>query len=133
MDATGCKEVAAYYERWLRAGDTFSCELDAARFAELQGGAALGPETEITFAPHVFSLRRFASVALLATKTLGASLFEQRKVLGRGGFGTIIKAVRRDTGLTVALKEVRCAFTALAEAWTKTKADPGGGRGSTEA
>ena len=48
-----------------------------------------------------------SEVSAALTKTLGASLFEQRKVLGRGGFGTVIKAVRRDTGLTVALKEVR--------------------------
>jgi serine/threonine protein kinase len=37
----------------------------------------------------------------------GATLFEQRKVLGRGGFGTVIKAVRRDTKQQVALKAVR--------------------------
>lgn len=58
-------------------------------FLELQGGAALGPETEITFAPHVFSLRRFASVALLATKTLGAGGPEDRAAR------TIQTAVRR--------------------------------------
>ena len=48
-----------------------------------------------------------SEVSAALTKKLGASLFEQRKILGRGGFGTVIKAVRRDTGLTVALKEVR--------------------------
>ena len=47
------------------------------------------------------------AVSEALTSALGASLFEQRKVLGRGGFGTVIKAVRRDTGLIVALKEVR--------------------------
>ena len=41
------------------------------------------------------------------TAALGASLFEQRKVLGIGGFGTVIKAVRRDTGRPVALKAIR--------------------------
>lgn len=35
-----------------------------------------------------------AEVSAALTKTLGASLFEQRKVLGRGGFGTIIKVPR---------------------------------------
>ena len=48
-----------------------------------------------------------AEVAEALTAALGVSLFEQRKVLGRGGFGTIIKAVRRDTGVAVALKAVR--------------------------
>ena len=48
-----------------------------------------------------------AAVAEALTAALGAALFEQRKVLGRGGFGTVIKAVRRDTKLTVALKAVR--------------------------
>ena len=48
-----------------------------------------------------------SEVSAALTRSLGASLFEQRKVLGRGGFGTVIKAVRRDNGLTVALKEVR--------------------------
>ena len=49
------------------------------------------------------------------TAALGGTLFEQRKVLGRGGFGTIIKAVRRDTGVTVALKEVRKAPGSLGD------------------
>ncbi|KAL1504653.1 hypothetical protein AB1Y20_008433 [Prymnesium parvum] len=39
-------------------------------------------------------------------EALGHTLFEQRKVLGRGGYGTVWKAVRLDTGATVALKAV---------------------------
>jgi serine/threonine protein kinase len=48
-----------------------------------------------------------AEVSEALTSALGAALFEQRKVLGRGGFGTVIKAVRRDTKQQVALKAVR--------------------------
>ena len=40
-------------------------------------------------------------------KQLGASMFELRKVVGRGGYGCVVKAVRKDTGGTVALKAVR--------------------------
>ena len=40
-------------------------------------------------------------------RCLGASMFELRKVVGRGGYGCVVKAVRRDTGDTVALKAVR--------------------------
>ena len=43
---------------------------------------------------------------------LGASMFELRKVLGRGGYGCVIKAVRKDTGGTVALKAIRKAPSA---------------------
>jgi len=42
-------------------------------------------------------------------RQLGASMFELRKVVGRGGYGCVVKAVRRDTGGTVALKAVRKA------------------------
>jgi hypothetical protein len=48
-----------------------------------------------------------SAVRAQLAKALGAAIFEHRKVLGRGGFGTVIKAVRRDSGLAVALKEVR--------------------------
>ena len=41
------------------------------------------------------------------TASLGSRLFEQRKLVGRGGYGTVIKAIRRDTGEAVALKAVR--------------------------
>ena len=50
---------------------------------------------------------RSAQVVEALTSALGAALFEQRKVLGTGSFGTVIKAVRKDTGTPVALKAVR--------------------------
>ena len=77
-------------------------------FLELQGGAALGPETEITFAPHVFSLRRFASVALLATKTLGARGPEDRAAR------TIQAAVRRRRRARAEAEAAALASTARA-------------------
>ena len=65
------------------------------------------------------------------TAALGGTLFEQRKVLGRGGFGTIIKAVRRDTGVTVALKEVRKAPGSLGDDLTDEAVMADGCWGST--
>ena len=47
--------------------------------------------------------------AMLATleRHMGSSLYELRKVVGRGGYASVIKAKRRDSGAVVALKAVR--------------------------
>lgn len=74
------------------------------------GADALVPATAGVFegrSPLDLARDGSAEVSEALASALGATLFEQRKVLGFGGFGTVIKAVRRDTGSAVALKAIR--------------------------
>ena len=46
-------------------------------------------------------------VSRVLLRRLGTTLFDMRKLVGRGAYASVIKARRRDTGMTVALKAVR--------------------------
>ena len=50
---------------------------------------------------------RAAAVREVLLQQMGASLFQLRKVVGRGGYGVVVKATRRDSGQVLALKAVR--------------------------